>query len=375
MQKKIIALAVAGLVSGVAFAQSNVTVYGIADVAYEYSSSKDKKFSGINDGATAGLNTSRIGFKGEEALGNGLKAIFQMEYAAEVDQNQIFSQVRQSYAGLSGKFGTATMGRQYSPSGLWLGNTSANSIASVGASNNMVGQFATMQTGGGSRWNNSFAYQTNDMSGFTVRGIYGFGEAIVPNSGDASTNSSQFGLGVQYANGPIYATVIYQSILDNDAIAVDDGNNAWAVGGSYDFKVVKLFANYVRENEKRALGTTTYAAPVISASGLQTQAATVTYAGQDLTKKFWSLGVGVPISAAGTINAEYAQYKLDTTETTAKGFSVGYVHNLSKRTAVYSTVSRVTNDDNIGANIVRVAGSGSNGENITQFALGMRHFF
>ncbi len=349
MQKKIIALAVAGLVSGVAFAQSNVTVYGIADVAYEYSSSTNKKFSGINDGATAGLNTSRIGFKGEEVLGNGLKAIFQMEYAAEIDANQGFSQVRQSYVGFNGKFGTATVGRQYAPSGLWLGNTSSNSITSVQASNNMVGQFVTMQTGGGSRWNNSVAYQTNDLSGFTVRGIYGFGEHIVAGAGDASTNASQLGLGAQYANGPIYATVMYQAILDDNAIANNNGDAAWAVGGSYDFKVVKLYANYIQEKDKRVA--------------------------VEVTKKYWSLGVGVPVSAAGTLTAEYAQYKLDTDQTTTKGISLGYTHALSKRTALYTAVSRINNDDNIGAGIVRVAGSGSNGENITQFAMGINHKF
>ena len=73
MQKKIIALAVAGLVSGAAFAQSNVTVYGIADAAFQYSSSSYvngvKSQSAINDG---GQDGSRVGFKGTEDLGNGL---------------------------------------------------------------------------------------------------------------------------------------------------------------------------------------------------------------------------------------------------------------------------------------------------------------
>ena len=61
MQKKIIALAVAGLVSGVAFAQTNVTVYGAVDAAYTYSKQGDAKFSGIESG---GQNGGRVGFKG-----------------------------------------------------------------------------------------------------------------------------------------------------------------------------------------------------------------------------------------------------------------------------------------------------------------------
>ena len=79
MQKKIIALAVAGLVSGAAFAQTNVTVYGIMDMSYTYSKIGDAKFSGMEAGGWSG---PRIGFKGEEALGNGLKTIFTMEFGA-----------------------------------------------------------------------------------------------------------------------------------------------------------------------------------------------------------------------------------------------------------------------------------------------------
>ena len=85
MQKKIIALAVAGLVSGVAFAQSNVTVYGIADAgigSWSAGSSANQRTTGV---MTGGMSASRLGFKGEEALGNGLKAIFQFETAVSLD--------------------------------------------------------------------------------------------------------------------------------------------------------------------------------------------------------------------------------------------------------------------------------------------------
>ncbi len=81
MQKKMIAVAVTGLVSGAACAQANVTMYGIADAAYLYSESNTKlggrnEFSGIVSG---GWNAVRVGWKGEEPLGNGLKAIFTLE--------------------------------------------------------------------------------------------------------------------------------------------------------------------------------------------------------------------------------------------------------------------------------------------------------
>ena len=100
MQKKIIALAVAGLASTAAFAQTNVQIYGVADAAVVYTNTNGgpttnaagvtsangngrDKFA-IDSGGLAG---SRLGFKGTEDLGNGLKAIFTLEYALSIDQN------------------------------------------------------------------------------------------------------------------------------------------------------------------------------------------------------------------------------------------------------------------------------------------------
>src|SRR5574343_633103 len=85
MQKKIIALAVAALASSAAFAQSNVTIYGIADVGYFHMSADGKK--PMNNVDSGGLAGSRIGFKGVEDLGNGLKALFTLEYALALDNN------------------------------------------------------------------------------------------------------------------------------------------------------------------------------------------------------------------------------------------------------------------------------------------------
>ena len=84
MQKKLIAMAVAGFASGAAFAQSNVTVYGILDMAYiraKADGADTRTF--INSG---GMSGSRLGFKGVEDLGNGLKAVFNLEWGVEMDQ-------------------------------------------------------------------------------------------------------------------------------------------------------------------------------------------------------------------------------------------------------------------------------------------------
>ncbi|MDR0441189.1 MAG: porin, partial [Candidatus Accumulibacter sp.] len=140
----------AGLVSGAAYAQTNVTLYGVADIGYNYAKSDDNKFSGIQDGGNVGLQGSRIGFRGEEALGNGLKAVFTVEFGLNLDNGAGagFRNNRQSFVGLSGGFGTVTAGRQYAPSGGgYLGPTSSNGVTSVNISNYHIQNFATMQTG------------------------------------------------------------------------------------------------------------------------------------------------------------------------------------------------------------------------------------
>ena len=145
MQKKIIALAVAGLASTAAFAQTNVQIYGIFDYGYSYrwdslTNGAVDSNSAFNGGQASG---SRLGFKGTEDLGNGLKAVFLFEQGLSVDTSSGASSgaittattaaaydasnndgktgsnnstyTRQAYAGLTGNFGTLIGGRLYTP--------------------------------------------------------------------------------------------------------------------------------------------------------------------------------------------------------------------------------------------------------------------
>ena len=133
MQKKIVALAVAGL-STAAFAQTNVTIYGVADVSGQgFSASQGKAVNDASGNVFAmQSNSSLIGFKGTEDLGNGLKALFQAESALNLTGNQIhsdtttgsafgtgngglFNTMRDSYLGLSSKYGTVLGGYVSTP--------------------------------------------------------------------------------------------------------------------------------------------------------------------------------------------------------------------------------------------------------------------
>ncbi len=138
MQKKLIALAIAGLVSAPAFAQSNVTIYGVADAYMGFGDHGANDMAAVSSG---GLSGSRIGFRGAEDLGNGLKAVFTYEQGFDLDDsvNSDASQglggkARQSFVGLGGSFGTVSLGRQYAPGYDNIVDAFGNSLLLVAAS-------------------------------------------------------------------------------------------------------------------------------------------------------------------------------------------------------------------------------------------------
>jgi predicted porin len=412
MQKKIIAMLVAGLVSGAAYAQTNVTVYGRLDASYIYSKSDFRKFQGIESGEGYGGGGSRLGFMGEEALGNGLKAIFKLEYGTTPDENAATFSNRYSYVGLTGGFGTLTLGRNGTPSDLWTGATGVNGISGIEPINLMRGKLGSKDGSGGnsildgSRWDNSISYTSPNFSGLDFMAMYSFGEkvnsrdnidgdgyscAVAVTSGgtlDTATptygkrcykgadtsDAGKLGLGIRYANGPLYLTAVYEAQADDDSAQrwADNwtrgyGAKGWAIGGAYDFKVVKLYANYFREkaNHNGRAGATTLTGGITGGSDKQTT---------------WSLGAGIPVSSAGTVMVEYAQLKNDLNGATAgrewghksKGYSVGYKHTLSKRTLLHAYVTRINNDRGIHGGWNK---TGVFGEDQTTFSTGIVHLF
>jgi predicted porin len=419
MQKKIIALAVAGLVSGAAFAQTNVTLYGRLDVGYVYSKSDFSKFAGIENGKGIGGGSSRIGIRGEEALGNGLKAIFEAEWGTKTDEGGGIVDPRWSYVGLSGNFGRVIAGRLKTPTDLYAGSTSFNGINGLMPANEFRSKLGSLGNRSvasnksdilnGSRWNNSISYISPNFSGAEFAAVYSFGEKVntskddvlgynaavvlppaptvaVPNppipnppngvryyEGAKTTDAGKLGIGAKYANGPLYLMAAYEQRSDNDGAKFYNvaskrgfGSKGWNIGGSYDFKVVKLYANYSHLKANHG--------------GLKK---TVGLTGSD-KESLWSLGLDVPVSRIGTVSVEYAQYKdyLDnrigsnlggrTAGHKAKGYAIGYKHVLSKRTSAYAYVSRFDNDR--GINMANDK-TGQAGEDQTNFVAGIVHVF
>ena len=361
MQKRMILLAVASALSGTVYAQTNVTMYGIVDVGYVYSKTNDLSFSGLDNGLMSG---SRLGFRGTEALGNGLSAVFQAEFGFKADQYDskgasagagAFNNVRNSWVGLRhADYGTLSLGRQNSVAYDWVAKGFSSDVTVTHPSNTILSaSFAQLNTG--DRVNNSVKYQSPNWNGLEVRGIYGFGEVVgtVANPGDSS-DAGRYGIGAAYKNGPIDVALIYQGIARNDTVANDGSVNGWSLGGSYDFKVVKVFAQYQMESNKNSVGG----------------------AKSDIDKDAWTLGVRVPVTKAGTAVFEYLDYKADSNNASddvrTKGWGLGYEHAFSKRTTGYTSIGYIDNNDQSSA---AFNGVGLAGQNNKTFSLGVRHSF
>ena len=290
MQKKLIALAIAGLVSAPAFAQSNVTIYGVADAYMGFGSHGDNDFAGVESG---GLSGSRLGFRGVEDLGNGLKGVFTVEQGFDISNGTGMGNAsRQAFVGLGGSFGTVSLGRQYAPGYDFQYDVTASApIGPQSILSNQSGMTITPQNG--ARWDNSVAYN-GSFSGLKVRAIYGMGNN--EDSYEVSTltgtklmdpsDDDRFGLGVEYANGPLKVGAVYHYLTDPAEIAgASDDQQEWLVGGSYDFGVLTLAGSY---QEVEGLGNL-----------------------KGVDADLWQIGVLVPVGAAGNVHLAYGEVDFD----------------------------------------------------------------
>lgn len=369
MKKSLIALA-AVAVSGAAFAQSSVTVFGVVDSAVSYVNGQDN-WSGLNSG---GNQTSRLGFRGVEDLGGGLKANFWLEAGILADTgsgNSGYSKPegategsglafkRRATVGLSGNFGEVRMGRELTAA--YSATSRYDVFGQVGfgasklwADTGLIGDSTTQ------RVSNMVTYLSPDFSGFRANVNYGFGEDTDAQTGKFSNSASRYlGAGVTYDNGPLSLGLGLERRNDgtNSGAGVNAFDvNAWSLGGSYNFGVAKLAAAYRNSEAKYDVF-------------------------KDKTKGYY-VGVSAPVGAAGEVKASYNRYEVSSNEAgfpklKADHFALGYVHNMSKRTAVYGTYAYIKNKNVDGVNLGATLGNGGLKDSGKQQAIqvGVRHAF
>ncbi len=339
MKKSLIAMAVLAA-SGVASAQSNVTLYGLADVWF--GSVKEKTSApGVPSTSlrqtkvdSGGFNTSRFGLKGSEDLGGGLKANFLLEAGYDIStgaannytnpftgatSNAIFG--RQSWVGLSGGFGEIKLGKMWTPydevKGIGAGAFDSNAFAPANA--------VWLSNAYQDRPGNSLYYATPNISGFSAALSYSFGEnkanaipatlttPLIPAQDAGRIISGN----VQYAGGPFAAALSHQQEKANGNARTGKFTQ---FNGSWDFRVVKLLGAYGQTND---------------------------VAGTDKSREF-QLGVDVPLGSALTLSGGVARSKttllLGAGESKGTAVGIAAKYDLSKRTFLYTGLQLSKNE-------------------------------
>ena len=333
-KKTLAAVAVLGAFAGSAMA-ANVTLYGIVDEALQYSYVKanggEKQDTyGIRSG---NQNGSRWGVKGQEELGNGLIAGFQLESGFSADDgklgqnNRLFGRVASMY--LKGGFGTLAAGRDGGlASGLGTVSFLYNYVALGTGWGAYAGSNSLFNFSYRDRADNTLTYVTPDFGGVKVYAQYSFqadGQEL-PDSGD---NTRYAALGVNYTGGAFNTgLVVDQLFKPTDA----DDQFTVSYGANYDFGAAKVY------------GMAQYGKHMDNVVNYKFTHEKTTYLGLgvgDYTGYNVGLGVSAPV-AGGTFYAQanyvYGKDKTEGADAKVDGYGVGlaYSYPLSKRTSVYT---------------------------------------
>lgn len=406
MKKSLVALAALAFAS-VASAQSTVTLFGVVDMGMSGYQNKSETPLGVTATASRtvlssnGYNSSRLGFRGTEDLGGGLAASFWLEASIYPDDGTVGANIsnsgpsvigfwaRRSTVSLSGAFGEVRLGRDYTPS-FW-NDTVFDPFGSNGVGTSVIFTANGFSNSGaavnGFQANNMYVRASNSIGYFLPPGLggvygqlmYAFNEknrydpgVLTPNVPNNTRAGGYVGGRLGYASGPFDVAAGYgQSTLADAYFAgLTTTLNAFNLGASYDFGVVKLMAEYA----KSTLNTDNSGVVPIGAFKAEPSATG------------WLIGATVPIGI-GLIRFSYSQVKIDPNrgllqldgDPKAEKWALGYVHNLSKRTALYATVARINNkngyDLGLGGSPNFVAGGTFQAKSSRGYDVGLRHAF
>jgi predicted porin len=348
IKKQLLLLSALGLAQA-AWAQSSVTLFGVADATLSRGTGSVSDRTQMLRG---GLTSNRLGFRGVEDLGGGLSANFWLEFGFNIDDgsgqptntnNQAsgagaagggFTFARRSTVGLAGKsWGEVRLGRDFVPQydnlvrGDVFGNVGVGS--SVNFTNIITGVVST-------RASNMIEYFTPSFGGFGAHVAHYLGE----NPDGAANEDDGTGQGVRlyYAAGPLAASVAYGR-TDNLAGDIKQRN----INLGYNFGVARVTGTWGWDR-----------AGAVSARG-------------------GSLGVIVPVGVH-ELKAGYSVYRTSAAaKPEARKLALGYVHNLSKRTALYATLAHVRNSGG-STTALNGATTGAN-QSSSGLDLGVRHAF
>lgn len=343
MKKLFLGLATAAALAGAAHAQTSVTVYGILDAGLTRETGSAR--GNVVKLATGVQSGSRLGFKGVEDLGGGLKANFQVESGFDLDTGALrqggafFG--RQSWVGLSGNFGAVALGRQYNPIFVALDAIDPFSTGLTGATTNLMNP-------GSVRTNNAITYYSPVIGGFGANFLYGLGEV----AGDAA-RARTYGVSLGYTIGALTLAAAYDNANNGSATTpVTNTTKLSLIGGTYKFGPATLHLAYEREKDD---------------------------AGTDFRDAM--VGVSAAAGASGTVLASFIDKrdKSNAGDRNAKQYAIGYLYAMSKRSNLYTSYGRIRNKDNAAFTVGDASSGGSAdqlpGATSSGFTVGIRHVF
>jgi len=387
MKKSLIAIAILGAISAPAFADT--TLYGLVDAYVGQASATGKQSVTLISGG--GLATSRLGVKNVEDIGDGWKSLIVLEYRLDNTLNTPVGSspsgltaqsgpARQQVLGLtSADYGTIAAGRlqttgydfevSYDP----LAGSAVSPLQNVLGSSFFVGTTAAH-----ARANNALAYiSPKIVGGLTLAVNYALasenvgttlvsGAATGNANGNPSTQISATLVSANYAVDALAVGLVYdkQSGDKNWATAALANQTEVALGGSYDFSVVKLFGTYQTHKVDDATG----------AAGNTDKAYSLSAAGA---------------AGPGTLVASYGKLKKDSVQPLDKdvtAYTVAYVYNFSKLTSLYTAYNHLSagTDGTVAASAYGTLGgvgdakasiTSTNGGSASIFAVGIKKSF
>jgi predicted porin len=344
MKKSLIALAVLAA-SGAAMAQSSVTVFGVVDAAYSVGKGSTSNKTQLTNSS---YNSSRLGFRGVEDLGGGMRAEFWLEAGVANDSgagsatntnNQAVTGLtsagtqgltfnRKSTVGLVGSMGELRLGRDYSPQ--FYADATYDPFGTNGVASSLIayngGQAAV-------RASNMVAWHSPVVGGFKVM----VGSYMGENASTAAKAGNGNGIWLNYAQGPL--SVGYSSAKTTTGAGTEVKTTGF--GGSYDLGFAKLMGE----------------SNTVSNTGAVDLKGTL-------------IGAHIPL-AGGNFRVSSAKLSQGAAET--KRMAFGYVKPLSKRTDLYATYARNTNSG--GATRALNGSTTAANASSTGYDFGVKHAF
>ncbi|HCW18454.1 porin [Achromobacter sp.] len=362
MKKTLLAAALLAGFAGVAQAETSVTLYGIIDTGIGYnkiSGASNDALNGSRIGMINGVqNGSRWGLRGSEDLGDGLRAVFQLESGFDsgngksAQNNRLFG--RQATVGLaSDSWGQLDFGRQTNITSKYFG-----SIDPFGAGFGQANIGMALSAANTVRYDNMVLYQTPSFSGFQFGVGYSFSADDGNATGSTSPNPARVGFrtadnvraittGLRYVNGPLNVALTYDQLKASNnqpQAQVDATPRQYSIGASYDFEVVKLALAYARTTDGW-FGGQAAAGPAgninlgsnVFADGFKANS--------------YMVGLSAPIGGASSLFGSWQMVdpsnnnlnSLPNGDETMNVFSAGYTYDLSKRTNLYAYGSYAKN--------------------------------